>query len=141
VLLYRALWAGDFRRMVVEAATVSGMILFILGSVVVLIVLGSLLEGLPALLILAPLLLPLAAQVGVSALHYGILLLIAMGIGAFAPPVGVGFYVACAVARTPLERSARAMLPYPVVLALGLLMVTLFPWFTLALPGALGLGR
>ena len=115
--------------------------LFMLASIVTLVVLGSLLEGLPALLILAPLLLPLAAKLGISQLHYGIVLLIAMGIGAFLPPLGVGFYVACAVARTQIGPATKAMMPYAAVLMVGLLIVAFFPWFTLSLPYAFNLGH
>jgi tripartite ATP-independent transporter DctM subunit len=115
--------------------------IFLLASILALVVLGSLLEGLPALLILAPLLLPIATQLGISDLHYGIVLLIAMGIGAFLPPLGVGFYIACAIARAPMGRSTRAMVPYVAVLLVGLLLVTFVPWFTLSLPRALGLAH
>ena len=107
---------------------------FLMASILLLIVTGAILEGLPALLILAPILLPVAAQVGVSQLHYGIVLLIAMGIGAFAPPVGVGFYFACAVLETRIEASSREMIPYICVLFLGLVLVAMVPWFTLSLP-------
>ncbi|HEX5318533.1 MAG TPA: TRAP transporter large permease subunit [Stellaceae bacterium] len=116
----------------------SSATLFLLGSMVLLIVVGSLLEGLPALIILAPLLIPIAGQIGMSELHYGIVLLIAMGIGAFLPPVGVGFYVACAIMRTDIERASRAMIPYLVVLIIGLLVVAFVPWFTLFLPAFFG---
>jgi hypothetical protein len=51
---------------------------------------------------------------------------------------GVGFYVCCAIARTPIEQASRAMLPYLVVLIAGLLIVAFVPWFTLSLPNALG---
>jgi tripartite ATP-independent transporter DctM subunit len=113
---------------------------FLLGSIVLLIAVGSLLEGLPALIILAPLLLPIAGQIGLSELHYGIVLLIAMGIGAFLPPVGVGFYVACAIIRTDIEGASRKMVPYLLVLVVGLLIVAFVPWFTVFLPAAFGLG-
>jgi tripartite ATP-independent transporter DctM subunit len=116
-------------------------VVFLLASIVALVVLGSLLEGLPALLILAPLLLPIATKLGISDLHYGIVLLIAMGVGAFLPPLGVGFYIACAIARAPMGPSTRAMVPYVAVLLAGLLLVTFVPWFTLALPRAFGLAR
>jgi tripartite ATP-independent transporter DctM subunit len=108
--------------------------LFVLASILLLIVTGAILEGLPALVILAPILLPIAAQIGLSPLHYGIVLIIAMGFGTFLPPVGIGFYVACAVLETSLEPSARAMIPYIIVLCIGLVLVGLVPWFTLALP-------
>jgi TRAP-type C4-dicarboxylate transport system permease large subunit len=111
-----------------------------IGSIALLIVIGSVLEGLPALIILAPLLLPIAGGIGMSELHYGIVLLIAMGIGAFLPPAGVGFYVACAIMRTDIEGAARAMLPYLAVLVIALLIVAFVPWFTVFLPRALGIG-
>jgi len=114
-------------------------VLFMIASIVALVLLGSLLEGLPALLILAPLLLPIAIGLGISGLHYGIVLLIAMGIGAFLPPLGVGFYIACAVARAPMDRSSRMMVPYVLVLLAGLLLVAFIPWVTLWLPRAFGL--
>jgi tripartite ATP-independent transporter DctM subunit len=115
-------------------------VLFLIGSIALLIVVGSVLEGLPALIILAPLLLPIAGGIGLSELHYGIVLLIAMGIGAFLPPAGVGFYVACAIMRTDIEGASRAMMPYLVVLIIALLIVAFVPWFTVSLPHALGLG-
>ena len=59
-----------------------------------------------------------------------------MGIGLFMPPIGVGFYVSCAVCETTIEKSTRAMIPFLVVLFLGLLLVALVPWFTLFLPAA-----
>ncbi len=114
--------------------------LFMVGSIVLLIVIGSVLEGLPALIILAPLLLPIAGQIGLSELHYGIVLLIAMGVGAFLPPAGVGFYVACAIMRTDIEGASRAMVPYLAVLIIGLLIVAFVPWFTVFLPHAFNLG-
>jgi tripartite ATP-independent transporter DctM subunit len=114
--------------------------LFLIGSIALLIVVGSVLEGLPALIILAPLLLPIAGGLGLSQLHYGIVLLIAMGIGAFLPPAGVGFYVACAIIGTDIETASSAMLPYLVVLVIALLIVAFVPWFTVFLPRALNLG-
>ena len=117
----------------------TGPSLFLLVSIVALIVLGSLLEGLPAILILAPLLVPLAPQAGVDPLHYGIVLLVAMGIGAFLPPLGVGFYIACSVVRANADRATRAMAPYFSILLVGLLVVAFIPWFTLLLPRMLHL--
>lgn len=114
--------------------------LFLIGSILLLIVIGSVLEGLPALIILAPLLLPIAGGIGLSELHYGIVLLIAMGIGAFLPPAGVGFYVACAIMGTDIEAASRAMMPYLAVLIIALLIVAFVPWFTVFLPRALNLG-
>jgi tripartite ATP-independent transporter DctM subunit len=108
--------------------------LFLVASILLLIVTGSILEGLPALLVLAPILLPISAQIGVNQLHYGIVLILAMGIGAFMPPVGSGFYVTCAICETTIEKSARSMVPFLIVLCLGILIVAFVPWFTLYLP-------
>ena len=176
LLVYREMPPRDFRATIVDSATLTGMILFILsaasafswvltiaslpqrlvgalhsvndstaiflvGSVALLIVAGSLLEGLPALNVLAPLLIPIAGQIGLSPLHYGMILIIAMGVGAFMPPAGVGFYVCCAIQRTPIEEASRAMIPYLGVLVAGLLIVTFVPWFTLSLPHAFGFVR
>jgi len=77
-------------------------------------------------------------KAGISLWLVRFVLVIAMGIGAFLPPAGVGFHVCCAVMRTPVEGAARAMLPYLVVLFLGLMIVTFMPWFTLFLPRAFG---
>ena len=108
--------------------------LFMLGSIALLIVIGSLLEGLPAIIILAPLLMPIAAQSGFDPVQYGIVLILAMGIGAFMPPIGIGFYVAVSVAEANLEGSARAMLPYLAVLLLAVLLIAFVPSITLFLP-------
>ncbi|TAM77611.1 TRAP transporter large permease subunit [bacterium] len=119
----------------------AGTAIFLIVSLVAMIAFGSLLEGLPAILILAPLLLPLAVHVGLNELHYAICLLVAIGIGAFLPPLGVGFYVACSVAGTAIGPTARSMLPYIAVLLAALLIVAFVPWFTLALPNAFAPGK
>jgi tripartite ATP-independent transporter DctM subunit len=111
---------------------------FMICSVALLIVVGVLLEGLPSLNVLAPLLIPIAGKLGLSELHYALVLIIAMGIGGFMPFAGVGFYVCCAVMRCDIETASRAMLPYLLMLIAGLLIVAFVPWFTLALPHYFG---
>jgi tripartite ATP-independent transporter DctM subunit len=112
--------------------------IFMLASIVLLILVGVLLEGLPSLNVLAPLLIPIAGKLGLSELHYALVLIIAMGIGGFMPFAGVGFYVCCAVMRCDIETASRAMLPYLIMLIAGLLIVAAVPWFTLALPHYFG---
>src|SRR5665213_3051022 len=107
---------------------------FILGSIVLLIVVGSLLEGLPALIILGPLLMPIAGQYGIDIIHYSMIMILAMGVGIFIPPIGIGFYVSCTVSESRLEATSKAMLPYLAVLILGVLVVAFVPWVTLAVP-------
>ena len=111
---------------------------FLVGSIVLLVLIGSLLEGLPALIILAPLLLPIAGQLGIDAVQYGVVLILAMGVGAFMPPVGIGFYVACAVAESRVEAASRTMLPYLAVLLLSIVLIAFVPWITLAVPHWIG---
>jgi tripartite ATP-independent transporter DctM subunit len=112
--------------------------IFMICSIILLILVGVLLEGLPSLNVLAPLLIPIAGKLGLSELHYALVLIIAMGIGGFMPFAGVGFYVCCAVMRCDIETASRAMLPYLVMLIAGLLIVAFVPWFTLALPHYFG---
>ncbi|HXY89655.1 MAG TPA: TRAP transporter large permease subunit [Xanthobacteraceae bacterium] len=112
--------------------------IFMLGSITLLIVVGVLLEGLPSLNVLAPLLLPIAGKLGLSQLHYALVIIVAMGVGGFMPLAGVGFYVCCAVMRCDIESASRAMLPYLAVILLGLLLIAFVPWFALFLPHYFG---
>jgi len=138
-----ALTIGNLpQRLVALMASVgdSGTV-FMIGSIILMILLSSLLEGLPALNILAPMLVPLASRFGYGELHYGMVLLISMGLGVFIPPAGVGFYVCCSVMRAEIGPASRAMLPYLAVLIIGLLLVAFVPWFTNVLPQVFGLVR
>ena len=63
----------------------------------------------------------------------------ATGIGLFLPPIGVGFFIACGIAKVPVDRASGAMLPYVWMMCIGLLVVILFPWFTLVVPRILKL--
>jgi tripartite ATP-independent transporter DctM subunit len=112
----------------------SGRWAFLLISIVMLIIMGSVLEGAPALIIFGPLLLPAAQKLGVDPLHFGILLIIAMGIGLFAPPLGVGLYTACAVGEIPMEKVARPIVKYLAIVFVTLLLIAFVPAITLALP-------
>jgi tripartite ATP-independent transporter DctM subunit len=112
--------------------------IFMIGSIVLLIVVGVLLEGLPSLNVVAPLLIPIAGKLGLSEMHYALVLIIAMGVGGFMPLAGVGFYVCCAIMRCDIERASRAMIPYMIVIIVGLLIVAFVPWFALALPRYFG---
>ena len=112
--------------------------IFMAGSIALLIVVGVLLEGLPSLNVLAPLLLPIAGQLGLSGIHYALVLIIAMGVGGFMPLAGVGFYVCCAIMRADIEKAAHAMAPYLVAILIGLLIVAFVPSLTLVLPHYFG---
>jgi len=116
-----------------QLAQGTGTWAFILLSILMLIVFGSVLEGAPALVIFGPLLIPVAVSLGINELQFGIVLIIAMGIGLFSPPIGVGLYTACVVGQVPMERVARPMLKYIALLVATLLAVAFIPAFTTAL--------
>jgi len=116
----------------------AGPWLFLLLSILILIVMGSILEGAAALIIFGPLLIPVAGQIGINGLHFGVVLVIAMGIGLFAPPLGLGLYGACLIGDVPIETTVRPMLGYLGLLLLCLLVIAFVPGLTLWLPHRLG---
>jgi len=165
LLLYRRF---DWRRlpsMLVETATLSGAILFIIGtatamawaltqsgfsrqlaqamagvpgggfgflliSIAAFVVLGSVLEGIPAIVLFGPLLFPIARAVGVNEVHYAMVVILAMGIGLFSPPLGVGYYSACVIGRVSPDAGMRRIWPYLGALLAGLLAVAAIPWLS-----------
>jgi C4-dicarboxylate transporter DctM subunit len=117
----------------------AGRALFLALTVFVFVVIGALLEGLPALLIFGPMLFPISRAVGVDPVHYGIVIVAAMGIAFFLPPVGVGLSIASGIARVDVDDVSRAYWPYLLVLLAGLALIAALPGLTLALPrGILG---
>jgi tripartite ATP-independent transporter DctM subunit len=116
----------------------SGTWLFMLLSIGILIVMGSVLEGAAALIIFGPLLVPVAGHLGIAPLHYGVVLVIAMGIGLFAPPLGLGLYGACLIGKVPVEQTVRPMLGYLGLLLACLLIIAFVPGISTFLPGIMG---
>lgn len=125
-------------EVLVSLSAQHGAWLFLVLSIVILIVMGSVLEGAAALIIFGPLLMPVARQLGVDPLHYGIILVIGMGIGLFAPPLGLGLYGACLIGGVKLEETVWPILKYLGVLLLCLLVIAFVPQLSTALPRALG---
>jgi tripartite ATP-independent transporter DctM subunit len=118
-----------------------GTWLFLLLSIAILIVMGSVLEGAAALIIFGPLLMPVAMQLGVDPLHFGVVLVFGMGIGLFAPPLGLGLYGACLIGKVPIEETVKPILGYLGLLFLCLLVIAFVPSISTALPHALGYGK
>ena len=102
-------------------------------TIVVFVLLGNILEGIPALLLFAPLLLPVSHSFGINDVHYAMVVVIAMSIGLFAPPFGVGFYAACAIGRVAPSAAASHVWRYLTVLMMALLLIAAMPWFSTAL--------
>jgi TRAP-type C4-dicarboxylate transport system permease large subunit len=125
-------------ELLVSLSAAHGSWLFLVLSIVILIVMGSVLEGAAALIIFGPLLMPVARQLGVDPLHYGVILVIGMGIGLFAPPLGLGLYGACLIGGVKLEDTVRPILKYLGLLLLCLLLIAFVPQISTALPRAMG---
>jgi tripartite ATP-independent transporter DctM subunit len=166
LLFYRRF---DWRRlypMLVETASLSGAILFIIGtatamawaltqsgfslqlvaamaqvpggqtgflliSIVAFMILGSVLEGIPAIVLFGPLLFPAARALGLNDVHYAMVVILAMGIGLFAPPFGLGFYAACAIGRVAPEAAMGRVWPYLAAVLAALVIVALVPWLSI----------
>ena len=108
-----------------------GVPTFLAVSIVAFIVLGSVLEGIPAIVLFGPLLFPIAKQVGVHEVHYAMVVILAMGIGLFAPPFGVGYYAACAISRIHPDEGMRPIVGYLIALFVGLVIVAAVPWISI----------
>ncbi|OZI36724.1 ABC transporter permease [Bordetella genomosp. 1] len=122
-------FSGDLARLM--AGMPGGAYGFLAVSIVAFIILGSVLEGIPAIVLFGPLLFPIAVQAGVHEVHYAMVVIFAMGIGLFAPPFGVGYYGACAISRVDPNEGIRPIWGYIAALLVGLLIVAAFPWFSI----------
>jgi tripartite ATP-independent transporter DctM subunit len=124
---------SGFSRALAAAMTglPGGSAAFIAVSIIAFTVLGSVLEGIPAIVLFGPLLFPIARAVGVHEVHYAMIIILAMGIGLFAPPFGVGYYAACAIGRVDPAEGIRPIWGYLLALLVGLIIVAIFPWISI----------
>lgn len=130
-----ALTQSGFARdlMTLVTGLPGGWMVFMLASIVIFLVLGCVLEGLPAIVLLAPIMFPIARGLGIHDIHYAMVIVTAMNIGLMAPPIGIGFYIACKIANVPAEQVMRKIWPYLAALLVGLLAIAAVPWFSTAL--------
>ncbi|WP_257166911.1 TRAP transporter large permease subunit [Bradyrhizobium sp. SRS-191] len=110
-----------------------GAPMFLAVTILAFIVLGSVLEGIPAIVLFGPLLFPIAKQIGIHEVHYAMVVILAMGIGLFAPPFGVGYYAACAISRVHPDLGIKPMLGYTLALLIGTIVIAAAPWFSIGL--------
>jgi len=110
-----------------------GVPMFLAVTIVAFVILGSVLEGIPAIVLFGPLLFPIAKQIGVHEVHYAMVVILAMGIGLFAPPFGVGYYAACAISRIHPDEGIKPMLGYILALLTGTIVIAAVPWFSIGL--------
>ncbi|MBV9521498.1 MAG: TRAP transporter large permease, partial [Alphaproteobacteria bacterium] len=127
-----ALTQSGFSRQlaVMMAAMPGGAAGFMAVSILAFVVLGSVLEGIPAIVLFGPLLFPIARTLGIHEVHYAMVVILAMGIGLFAPPFGVGFYAACAIGRVDADHAMGAIWPYLAALLMALILVAAVPWIS-----------
>lgn len=165
LLIYRRFEWRRLGKMLVDTASLTGAIIFIVGSatamawgltqsgfsqdlarvmaavpggtwgflaisIVAFVILGSVLEGIPAIVLFGPLLFPIAKQVGVHEVHYAMVVILAMGIGLFAPPFGVGYYGACAISKVNPDEGLKHIWGYMAALLIGLVIVAAVPWIS-----------
>ena len=103
---------------------------------VLLLVLGMLMDMGVLILLLTPILLPIVTKVGVDPIHFGVILVLNLGIGLCTPPVGTSLIVGAGIGRVPIERVTRALVPFYAAMVAVLLLVTYVPAISLALPAA-----
>ncbi|WP_247482349.1 TRAP transporter large permease subunit [Bradyrhizobium sp. 144] len=108
-----------------------GVPVFLAVTIATFVILGSVLEGIPAIVLFGPLLFPIARQVGVHDVHYAMVVVLAMGIGLFAPPFGVGYYAACAISRINPDEGMKPIVGYMIALLIGTLIVAAVPWLSI----------
>jgi tripartite ATP-independent transporter DctM subunit len=124
---------SGFSRSLAAAMTglPGGAVTFMAASIAAFVVLGSVLEGIPAIVLFGPLLFPIARTVGIHEVHYAMVVILAMGIGLFAPPFGVGYYAACAIGRVEPAEGMRPICGYMVALVIGTIVVAAVPWISI----------
>ena len=113
-------------------------ILFIILVHIVFILLGMVMDALPAIIVLMPIFLPVAVSLGMEQIHLGILVAANVGIGMITPPVGICLFVACGISKTTIGSVVRPLLPFLIFLIFTLIIITMFPEITLFLPRLLG---
>ncbi|MFU1872376.1 TRAP transporter large permease [Citrobacter portucalensis] len=105
---------------------------------IMLLLIGTLMDMAPLILILTPVLLPVTNALGIDPVHFGMIMLVSLGIGLITPPVGSVLFVASAVSKQKIEQVVKAMLPFYLVLFLVLMLVTYIPAISLFLPKLFG---
>jgi tripartite ATP-independent transporter DctM subunit len=110
-----------------------GWVVYMAVTVAVFLVLGCLLEGLPAIVLLAPLMFPIAKDLGIHPVHYAMVVVVAMNIGLFTPPIGIGYYIACSIGKVAPDAAMRTIWFYLAALLLGLAAIALVPAISIGL--------
>jgi tripartite ATP-independent transporter DctM subunit len=114
-------------------------VLILLCINLMLLILGTLMDMAALIVILTPILLPVAIAIGVDPVHFGMIMIVNLGIGLITPPVGTVLFVGSAVAKLPIEQVVKALMPFFFLLLIVLGFITYVPALSLWLPRAMGL--
>ena len=127
-----ALTQSGFAQTLVEFMThlPGGKFSFFAVSSLAFIILGSVLEGIPAIVLFGPLLFPSAAALGIHQVHYAIVVLLSMGLGLFAPPFGYGYYASCAITQVSPDHAMKSQIPYLVAFGIAIVIIAAIPWLS-----------
>ena len=117
----------------------SNPLFFLIAANLVFLIFGAILDGIPALLLFVPILLPVAKSLGINTLHFALMSVASLGVGLVVPPIGILVLVVCSITKTPLGDVSKAMVPYLGILMLCLLLMIVFPPLILYLPQYFGL--
>jgi TRAP-type C4-dicarboxylate transport system permease large subunit len=107
-----------------------GWMTFMGVTIIIFMVLGCVLEGLPAIVLMAPIMFPVARSLGINDIHYSMVVVTAMNIGLMTPPIGIGFYIACKIGNVSPDAAMKAIWPYIGALMIGLLVIAAVPYFS-----------
>jgi C4-dicarboxylate transporter DctM subunit len=116
-----------------------GKTAFLVMSIFVFLPLFALLDGLPGMLMILPVFIPIAEKLGVNLIHYGIVMTSVMGIALFLPPVGVGLYIILGLSGATVGETSRHLLPYLVTMTVVTLLIAFVPWLVYVVPYTFGL--
>lgn len=121
----------------ITALTTSRVLVLIMINVLLLIV-GCFMDTTPAMMVLAPILLPIAVQFGLSPVQFGLIMVVNLSIGFITPPLGINLFVAARVGNTTLDNVVRGIIPFFIINILDLLLITYIPAITMFLPHMFG---
>jgi len=107
----------------------------------ILLVLGMIMDMAPIILITTPILLPIATSIGIDPVQYGIMLVLNCGIGLLTPPVGAVLFIGSGIAKRPMEKVVKEMLPFYLFMVIALVLITFIPAISLGIPWLTGYGR
>ncbi|ASY29938.1 TRAP transporter large permease [Taylorella equigenitalis] len=173
VFVYKDIKLKECPRVVLEAAKLSVMLMFIIANAmlfahvlttenipqditrivadmnleawqflivvnIILLVAGAFMEPSAIILIMVPILFPIATQLGIDPIHLGIMMVVNMEIGLITPPVGLNLFVSSAITKMPVEKVIKATLPWLVIMLLFLILITYVPDISLWLPNVIG---